>query len=656
MNSNDNNLPPQKKKIISTLDEKLVDKLPINRLTNANIVANLYNSSGFTSTPINSCNSLPVLPDGTQPIPLGSGVIDGLLGEGGMARVYRIWNEQLELYRAVKIFHLTGRPELLKRFETEIKISAKLHHPNIIETHTVGEWNGLPYIEMELVEGISLEDLIIQNVRLPIEVVVAIGIQVADALCYAHNQKILLYGKSYNGIIHRDLKPANIMLSSSGIVKLLDFGIARPSEVGLHTIAGNIVGTLPYLSPEQLDNRGIDYRSDIYSLGTILYEALTGDKTFPQETTTALMKMKSIGQYRKFDSFSCNIPSKLTKIVEKCLYENKEKRFSSSLELKRALLKSFKRSDAESPSEILVNYLQKKDDSGTTIVKIKNKTSLTLISGLIVGIGLIIASVFSLQTQILKKKNSSVLIANADSALQNIAIATKYDSSSINTLNHNIQGHLVEPVNGIKPLTKADNSTTTATGKTAVSTLKKVPAQKPKDTKDSVIDKLKSSYKQDDIVKIGEIACKMHKFSDAILALENIPPNHPDKENGLILLAYAYLEKNRVADALNISMSISSDDAFSHILKGRLAIERKDDNGALEHFQFAITRPSNIFPANFIRSESLYYTALIYANRYTTNPTAENRQHSIIAWNNLKRIHTTEHERFILANQKLSEF
>jgi serine/threonine-protein kinase len=282
-----------------------------------------------------------------------------------MARVYRTWNEKLEVYRAVKVFLPTGHPELMKRFETEIKISAKLHHPNIIETYTVGEWNGLPYIEMELVEGISLEELITRHRTLPVDVTVAICMQVADALFYAHNQQFLLYGKTYNGIIHRDLKPANIMISSNGTVKLLDFGIARPAEVGLHTVAGHIVGTLPYLSPEQLDDNGIDHRSDIYSLGTIVYEALTGEKTFPQPTITVLLKMKSIGEYRKFETFSCNVPSSLVKIVEKCLSENRDDRYSTTAELKKALTPIFKKTIPEADGGLLILNTQT-GQGGTT--------------------------------------------------------------------------------------------------------------------------------------------------------------------------------------------------------------------------------------------------------------------------------------------------
>ncbi|HEX7509984.1 MAG TPA: serine/threonine-protein kinase, partial [Chitinivibrionales bacterium] len=226
------------------------------------------------------------LPSGNEPLVLGSGTIVGLLGTGGMARVYKIWNEKLEVFRAVKILIPTQQGDLRNRFETEAKITAKLHHPNIVEIYNVGDWQNLPYLEMELIDGKSLEAIIHATGKLPPQVCSAISIFVIRALAYAHGQEFLIYGKTYQGIIHRDLKPANIMISSQGALKLMDFGIARPTEASLHTVEGNIVGTMQYLSPEQLDGIDVDHRADLYAFGAILYEMLTGTKTFPQETIT----------------------------------------------------------------------------------------------------------------------------------------------------------------------------------------------------------------------------------------------------------------------------------------------------------------------------------------------------------------------------------
>ncbi|MBN2188560.1 MAG: protein kinase, partial [Chitinispirillaceae bacterium] len=133
-----------------------------------------------------------MLPSGKDPIPLGSGIIVGLLGTGGMARVYKIWNEKLEVSRAVKVLIPTQQKDLRNRFETEVKITAKLHHPNIVEIYSVGEWSGLPFLEMELIEGESIEAIISRYGKLPFAVCSAVAIFIARALVYAHGQEFLL--------------------------------------------------------------------------------------------------------------------------------------------------------------------------------------------------------------------------------------------------------------------------------------------------------------------------------------------------------------------------------------------------------------------------------------------------------------------------------
>ena len=210
------------------------------------------------------------LPDGSERVAMGSGTITSLISRGGTALVYEIWNSELEMKRAVKLLHPDHLDESLERFETEIKITAKLRHPNIVEIYAVGKWHDLPYIEMERIDGDTIEDLLRRVGALPIEVCTAIGIMVARALYHAHNHKYMIYGKEYHGIIHRDLKPANIMVDRDGSVKLMDFGIAKPVAASARTMEGVVFGTMQYLSPEQLQSGDVDARSDIYSFGAVL--------------------------------------------------------------------------------------------------------------------------------------------------------------------------------------------------------------------------------------------------------------------------------------------------------------------------------------------------------------------------------------------------
>ncbi|MDO5577177.1 MAG: serine/threonine-protein kinase, partial [Fibrobacter sp.] len=178
------------------------------------------------------------------------------IGEGGSAKVYKVWHEGLEVVRAVKVLKQYTNREAKERFLTEAKILADIHHPNIIEIHNIGLIDQLfPFIEMEYVDGISIKSLLKQKGKLPLEVALSIAYFICQALHYAHNKDYTLYGKVYDGLIHRDIKPDNIFFSKNGIIKLMDFGIARPQEASLHTVGAKIMGTMVYLSPEQLNGK-----------------------------------------------------------------------------------------------------------------------------------------------------------------------------------------------------------------------------------------------------------------------------------------------------------------------------------------------------------------------------------------------------------------
>jgi serine/threonine protein kinase len=604
------------------------------------------------------------LPDGKLQIPLGSGIITGILGEGGMARVYRVWNQKLELFRAVKVIFPTERAELMERFETEIKISAKLHHPNIVETYIVGEWNGLPYIEMELVDGISLETLIEKHGCIPPIVCAAIGIQVASALAYAHSEEVLIYGRTYKGIIHRDLKPANIMISKNGIVKLMDFGIARPSEVHLHTVSGYIVGTLPYLSPEQIAESEIDHRSDIYSLGTILYEALTGEKTFPQQTVHNLMRMKVLHSYRKVDSYSIAVHPELKKAVEKCLRLDKKKRFETSKELELALKGVFSTISTESISTVLCKYIENPSSFEIETVPQKEtrnkKIPFTIgavsLSLLIIIIWLLIpkhpAKVFTVDypaafdsTVI---ENDTVLNQN-DSIIDTTTNILVQDSSIDTTIQVNTSTEKSTTRNIQKSSKKASVPLKKAITSTVVSEL--VHAASP-------VDGLTKKYGITNLIDIADVAAKNGDWKSVITAVTNMSSDEPQQDKGLLLLALAYVEQRKTSEAYQILSSFTSNDAFYILLEGRIALLQGEEKLALKKFEEAMTRPGTVRSTQQIRSDALFYTAIIYDNRYTSFRSPESREQALIAWNALKKAYVSnmEHPRFKLANQKLSEF
>ncbi|HEX7509785.1 MAG TPA: serine/threonine-protein kinase, partial [Chitinivibrionales bacterium] len=192
---------------------------------------------------------------------VGPNRIVQLIGEGGMANVFKVWHEGLEVTRALKILKNASDKELRERFFTEAKILADINHPNIVEIHNIGYWDQrVPFLEMEYVDGHSIRELLTRHGKLPPAVALTIAYFVCQSLYYAHTKDYTIYGTVYHGLIHRDIKPDNIILSKEGIVKLMAFGIARPSEVSLHTIGGKVMGSLAYLSPEQLEGKDIDHR------------------------------------------------------------------------------------------------------------------------------------------------------------------------------------------------------------------------------------------------------------------------------------------------------------------------------------------------------------------------------------------------------------
>ncbi|MBN1127436.1 MAG: serine/threonine protein kinase, partial [Chitinispirillaceae bacterium] len=328
-----------------------------------------------------------VLPDGTQSLPLGSGSIAGLLGVGGMSNVYKIWNPQLEQYRAVKLMKPDLSAESRQRFQTEIKITAALSHPNIIEIHSVGEWNTLSYIEMEYIDGSTLADCISKKGALPMQVCTALGILMARALEYAHDKEYTLYGKTYRGLIHRDLKTSNIMIAADGRVKLMDFGIARPVETSLMTLDGAVMGTMQYLAPEQIDGKNVGVGADIYALGSILYEAFTGRKAFPQKNLSQLMSAKTANIFVPLRFFTIKIPRRLKKLVARCMVLDPSKRPSSASALLKELETIHFSLTPETPENTVVRFMHSSGENKRTIYAIRRRLpAVTLAGGVLAGL------------------------------------------------------------------------------------------------------------------------------------------------------------------------------------------------------------------------------------------------------------------------------
>jgi len=611
------------------------------------------------------------LPTGNDPIPLGSGTVVGLLGSGGMAKVYKVWNEKLEVFRAVKILLPTQQADLKNRFETEAKITAKLHHPNIVEIYGVGDWNGLPYLEMEYIEGVSLESFISTNEKLPDIVCSSISILVARALEYAHSQEFLIYGKTYHGVIHRDLKPANIMIPSIGDVRLMDFGIARPTEASLHTVEGNIVGTMQYLSPEQLDGIDIDARSDIYSFGTILYEMLTGTKTFPQDTITNLMKKKIMNEYRKFSDFDFPVSNQLGKIAQKCLQINKTDRFPSTSALLAELESAHRSLTSESPSKVLQRFINDPESVKSTSrrgikVHIPAKILIPVLG--ITGIAALV-TVFlitgptgdtasdqeSSSPDTVKQVRRDTVRAPIPPVAPDPEVVATVEVPEKPYKRPERPTPTYEKPSYKRPTPKPDGAITKTPAPPPPPAIDKPEVKQP-DVALSPLETLKKTYNSDDLFTVGKSALKAREYSDAIFALENVPAGQGDNVTKNLLLFDAYLQTGKLGEALVIANNESINDAQFDYLCGRLYEMTSKNKRALGYYQTALTKPSVIRSRDEIRNDALFQTAVLWSSEHHENPTPDSRIQALNAWNTVKRTYmaTPNHARFKKANSELA--
>jgi hypothetical protein len=272
------------------------------------------------------------------------------LGAGGMGDIYKAQDTRLNRFVAIKVLSTasSGEPERRRRFVQEAQAASALNHPNIITIHDILSEGGSEYMVMEFVAGKTLSDLIPKGgLRFP--QALKIAVQMTDALTIAHNA----------GIVHRDLKPANVMVTDSGLVKILDFGLAKLTDAGpisttsfgtdeTQTIAespltveGSIIGTVSYMSPEQAQGKKVDTRSDIFSFGVVLYEMVTGARAFPGDNALSTLSAILRDEARPMAEVAPDIPPQIEQVVKRCLRKSPDDRWQS-MQLVNAALNALK--------------------------------------------------------------------------------------------------------------------------------------------------------------------------------------------------------------------------------------------------------------------------------------------------------------------------
>lgn len=560
---------------------------------------------------------------------LGSLRILEPIAAGGMAVVYKVLHEELEVKRAVKVLKPGFTEETRQRLFTEAKISANLHHPNIVQIYNVGLWHeSVPFIEMEYVRGNSLKDLLSESFRLPFLVAASIGAILCKALDFARRQTFTVYGKSYHGLVHRDIKPANVLISPTGDVKLADFGIALPGSVSIHTTDSVIMGTSPYLSPEQIRGEQLDHRSDIYSLGTVLYELLCGEKAFPQPMMPTLMTAKLEGKYEPLKSVTKDIPPSLGEIVAKAMSVDKEKRFTDAGQMGDALEKLIAGFTDKPPSCIVRDFVSSTASESQGVVPyIEPSSNARFLWGILIAfsaMAILLGVVIALQDRLIstdeEAAHSELALANQDT----ISTSPVSENNQSAPSPRPAKSSVTTPAPNNSPEPRPDSSPAIVAPPEPSHT---TPAASPSVSLDS----------------IGSLLAH-GKFQPVLENLAHLPLRKLSAQEQLRAEFYkidALLSVGNYSEATKHARSVSNkDDAYYHLLHGRALQSQEAFHEARYAFQRA-QHASSVAGATVIR-QATYYLALNATLLYGKKPNAENRTDALKAWKEYSATYCTE--------------
>ncbi len=528
------------------------------------------------------------LPDGKEPVQLGSGLVSGILGEGGSSILYEIHNVPLGFQRAVKLLKPNHTRESFERFFKEFRIGAQLNHPNIIVVHHVGQWHGLPYIEMEKIAGFSLAEIITQFAPLPTGLCTALGIVLCKILEYLEDCTFELKKKKYKGLLHLDIKPSNILLSELGTIKLMDFGLATPLQEPVSNgkvLSG--VGSPQYSAPEvQFGTDTPDIRADIFSLGCILYEMISGTKTFRGTTSESVIESRKNDGLIPLKKIAKNVPSELIELVDKCLSFEKESRPANPTEVRLELEKIHQKITQLTPENTVTYYIeQRKRNEPFSIAKVKDisKRMLVLTSSSVLAFCVAVILLFAL-----------------------------FKPAEFNNTLYSITATLAPA-----PAPKAATPPAASDSKSQSDSYFYAPTN---DAESKMLDALRSAWGQ-------------RKFDEMLNLITTFPPELLKNKE---VILYRLRASGRGGEDLGILLNdFPTNDGEYFFHKARYQYGLKEYSNALEALNHAETNPSEFLDKRILGQEIQLYRSRCFTSLFRENPSSENLTVALNAWDRL---------------------
>lgn len=554
----------------------------------------------------------PVLPDGKKTTPLGSGIITGVLGEGGAAVLYEICNKQLGIQRAVKLLKPTNTRASYDHFITEFSIGVQLNHPNIAIVHSLGQWQKLPFIEMEKISGYTLNEIISQFGPLPLGLCTAIGIMICKALEYLHTCKFQLEKTEHKGLLHLDLKPSNIILSLSGTLKIMDFGLSTPLDDAIQGKFLSKVGSPQYSPPELLlGNTNPDEQSDIFSVGCILYELASGSKVFPGTIPEEVMQLRQENTHINLKKVHRSLPQPFIELIEQCLSYDKEMRPSDALTVRKQLEKIHGKQTTLTPESAIQLYVNQRKHNEPFVLPrptILTHTALLYTSGLVVAL---LAAIILIGNSTINGKGS-------------------FSASLINKVSPMV------PSGPFKDwLDSHKSASVIPTGATLNKSRfqRKEKSSKKLSTTSSQFYASEISSDQADLMNVLRKEWASRNYEEMLKLIENLPPYLADSKE---VFLYKLRSLGRSGDELgNLLESKDAADGEYYFHKARYFFGKKEYNNTLDNLFNAESYPSEFLDKRILGREVQLYRSRSLTAIFRDDPSSENLKVALQSWEKL---------------------